>query len=439
MASLKIPLIYKIAVLLCLFGFAFPIYGFPLIGYFKLTFWRIGLFILVILLPFYWPGSLTNRKSTIILFYAFVFFIARSWSYFFSSYEGKIISQLVWYFEGIIYLLIIFALANRYKNMFMFYIRSSFFIGFLSIGLIFLQFILARYGQLFKLPFSESSFGISVNFRAWTYPLYGGRIIGSFFEPNMAGTMCALFYVFFFPLFFLPSENRVVNKHLLFISLVICLLALYSTGSRQSFLSVVIISIIFILIKKGNPISSLRTKILRYFTILFFTLGVLYIGGLFSKFITPFGETQENVILRSHIDETVVDNSKHGNPYYPRSYFYHLILSKLKVENIPFGEGEGSSTQAGVITVHNAFLITLFEMGVVGLFLLITFLGIFLKSTWISYKRYRGNPNVLYCLSSVFVVIAWIILIFINWAQLNQSVSYFFLAYPIISLIHLKS
>ena len=293
-----IPFYIRFAVIICIVGFAFPIYGFPLPGAFKLTIWRIGLPILLVAALF--KGRwIKSRYARYLLILATSLAVLRFVSLAWSQFPDKGIHQLVWFAEGWLYLLALASLSGRYPSLLKFYLKYAFAIGLLSIGFMAAQFIALWFGRLITLPLSDSIFGISTVLRPWTYPLGGGgRIIGAFYEPNMSGSMSAFYLAAIAPFLLANKQSTVIRPFWIVIAVITAVVALVGTGSRQSAVAAVatILLIVAMALWKAKRVLWNGTK--RALAIMTLLLLVYVAFGGFQTITTPFGEHEHNLFAR---------------------------------------------------------------------------------------------------------------------------------------------
>ena len=101
------------------------------------------------------------------------------------------------------------------------------------------------------------------------------------------------------------------------------------------------------------------------------------------------------------------------------------MLSKLSYKTLVLGEGEGD----GYWSAHNAWIIVIYENGVWAVMFLffagyLMFIKAFKNARRFS-KQKIFDPQVI---AGPLIVISWLLMITINWAQLNQSFPWIFLA-----------
>lgn len=409
----------KLAILLCVIGYAFPIYGYPLAGSFKLTFWRAGLLLMAFVVVLV-GARFRSQLSLIVLATAAAMIVMRVVSYYTSADPDRNLQQLLWFAEGALYLLGTTILVSKMPWLLHYYLRCVFVVGLLSIGIMALQYLALPVGILITLPLSTTFLGISPDLQPWTYPLYGGgRIIGAFYEPNMSGSMCAFFVAAFLPFLLTDRRSSPIRPFWLAAAIVITLIAMVGTGSRQSMVAAMLsAAIIFLaaLLRGGKA----RKRVLILALVGVALLVVLALVGVFNSVETPFGEQQMNIFARFALDEG-------GDPTGGRLYYIQELLRNMTPYSFLFGMGEG----AGIVTAHNAFLIVLNQNGVFTLLLLVTFSLLLLIGSAVLTIRQKA-PFLYYLgVASTCIAATWIGLIAMNWAQLNQSLSFMYLVIPL--------
>ena len=98
-----------------------------------------------------------------------------------------------------------------------------------------------------------------------------------------------------------------------------------------------------------------------------------------------------------------------------------LFNLDFKTFVIGYGEGHyGDKLSSSEVAPHNGFLFTLIESGLLGLISLI----------YLLFKLFCliRVDNSDYTRISKYILFSWIVLIFINWAQLNQGISFLYIA-----------
>ena len=438
---------------LCLVGFAFPLYGYsPGIG-FKLTLWRAGI---LLLLPYTLfkvllvgersrarvkahqsgvlraahvsapRGERIDRLAAQILWVMAAFAGVRICSSML-TWDREIRGiQLIWFIEGIVFVAIVVVLTVRQPSMLIFFLKAVFLVGFASVGFIALQYM-ALFGNIIvSLPLATSSLGLAEDARPWCYPLYGGgRIIGSFLEPNMSGTMCALYIATLLPYIFVNAEQLLYRRSVIVMALLVACIGLVGTGSRQSIVAVVVASLVtvgFFCVRK-RELGLMLAIAAATVIVAYLSLGGLDIAGIMPGVVTPFGEEQENVFLR--MEDLSYD------PTGGRGEGIGELMDSLSEATIVFGKGENRGTH----WAHNAYLITLEELGIIGLAVLVRWSILLVVNPLRRLRAQTGKELSGVGVAAGAVSVTWIVLITINWAQLNQSVSFMFLPLPLLYLV----
>lgn len=414
----KVPISIRAAIIICVIGFSFPIYGVPL-GVFKLTIWRIGLLMLVPLAVLY-KFRIKKRGAESLLLLFWILAINRLASLGWSEDIGMGLQQITWFWEGGIFLLCMIALSTSFKAVPTMFIRTVAYIGLISIGVMALQFLMIPFGKLLKLPLSTSAYGMAqIQLeRIWTYPLYGGgRIIGGFWEPNMSGSMCAFYVATFFPFAVFKKTNIGINRWFIISAILVALIACIGTGSRQAALAIVLtVSVALGIYFWRAP--HLGKKVFMPILMIVISLACLLSIYDISGIMTPMDEVQKNVFVR--VQEGLDQDDISGGRFELISH----VLDKINVTSIIIGEGEGASGGGG----HNAYLAVLYENGMIALFILLIFSFLLVIKPARYLRRNLSEEIFSWAVASVCVALSWIILIYVNWAQLNQSISFQYLA-----------
>jgi hypothetical protein len=417
-----IPLFIRFEVIICLVGLAFPIYGFPIAGAFKLTVFRIGLPLLLVA-ALSKGRRIKSHYARYLLVLASILaaltFISLAWS----QFPNRGIQQLEWFAEGWLYLWALGLLSSKYPSLPRFYLKCTFAIGLVSIGFMAAQFIALQFHRLITLPLSDSIFGISTILRPWTYPLGGGgRILGAFYEPNMSGSMCAFYLAAFGPFLLANRQGAVIRRFWTVIAVIVAAVAMIGTGSRQSMVvtGATMLLIVAIALRRGGHV--LRRGARQALAIVTFLLLVYMAFGGFQATTTPFGELEQNVFVR--FAESA------GFSTGGRWDAILLVLRALTPRIVLFGAGAGTAD----FTAHNAYLLTLYQSGILALLVLIGLSAVFILASLHATWRQKDNPLFYAGVASTCIAATWVGLIFMNWAQLNQSVSYMYLAIPLLFL-----
>lgn len=417
-----IPLFIRFEVIICLVGLAFPIYGFPIVGAFKLTLFRIGLPLLLVA-ALSKGRRIKSRYTRYLLILALILaaltFISLAWS----QFPDKGIQQLEWFAEGWLYLWALALLSSKYPSLLRFYLKCTFAIGLVSIGFMAAQFIALQFYRLITLPLSDSIFGISTILRPWTYPLGGGgRILGAFYEPNMSGSMCAFYLATFAPFLLANKQGAVIRRFWTVIAVIITVVAMIGTGSRQSMVvtGATMLLIVATALRKGGHVlwRGARQALATVASLLL----VLVAFRGFQAITTPFGETEQNLFVRFAGLAGDITSGRGGALL--------LVWNSLTPRIILFGTGAGTA----IFGAHNAYLLTLYQSGILALLVLIGLSAVFILTSLHATSRQKDNPLFYAGVASTCIAVTWVGLIFMNWAQLNQSVSYMYLAIPLLFL-----
>jgi hypothetical protein len=390
----------KTILFLFILGLNAPIYGITL-GFLKLSLFRIGLIVSLIYLI---SSNINNLKINKIFIYFFLFLIAR----FISSlltFNFDSFNQWIWFFEGVLFLFFMYNFLIINKDDLRFFLFVNFIIGLISIIFIVIQGFLFLNAKIWAIPFSIGNFGMSPSsIENIDYPLgTSGRIIGLFLDPNITGSFLLFFYILY-----LTNPNIIFNKpnktFNLFLILLI-LIALIFTGSRQNI-------IIFMIIMSINYFSfnHLNNFLKIIFSLSFF---LFFLYFVFLKI--DISDWLNIFLLRFNNDEVDFTSGRLTNTYNT------LFNLDFKTFVIGYGEGHyGDKLSSSEVAPHNGFLFTLIESGLLGLISLIYLL--FKLFSLISVDNYD------YSRISKYILFSWIILIFINWAQLNQGISFLYIA-----------
>lgn len=401
------PRLISLLTAVVIVGAFFPIYGISL-GGIKLTMFRMGVFPLV----FLQIGNLFKYNKRLISI-IILFFLLRLITLLWTKDIQNGITQIFWFFEGTCLLLATNSLFNKYHDFYKVFIIEVLVIGAVSISFIFLQAILF-FGIGYKLyvPFSMSIPEIATNEHFSNYPIYGlGRIVGAFYEPNMAGSMCCYYFALLLPL---VAQNERQYRILGIVFLLTIIVAALFTGSRQSVMSICGSILIYSVHFAKNKIRNLISIFLVVSIVGF--MASFYIDG-----IETMLEDSENVITRFEDSS----GSGGGDVSGGRFEFMEKVWKEFGLDNFIWGVGEGATHGGG----HNAFLAVFLENGILTFGFFIMTIYTFFKSSYFCYKRVPKSINI----SSVLLVLSWVFLMFVNWAQLNQSLSFVFLSFVFLS------
>ena len=398
------PKIILLFLVIAVIGAFFPIYGFSL-GGFKLTLFRLGVF----------PLFLTQistifkyNKNLILLILLFLFLrcLTLLWT---EDFQNGV-SQVFWFFEGTCFLLSVNSLANKYYDFDSQFVKGIFIVGTISILFIFLQAILYfGFGYKLYVPFSQNIQEIAKNPYLWNYPLYGsGRIIGPFYEPNMAGSMCCYFFAMLIPF---VNSKEVKFKNVLILGMVVVIIASIFTGSRQSLVSIVISILLCFTLFSNRKFNNILRVV--------FVIGILafVVSANVSDNFVAFLEESDNVFSRIEESSDVSGG---------RIAYMQHIWRDYGMNNFFLGVGEGTTHGGG----HNVFLAVFLENGIFAFVVFLLMLISFLRRSYRSFRHYSKTIN----LSAFLIVISWIFLMLVNWAQLNQSLSFIYIGVVFLSL-----
>jgi len=326
--------------------------------------------------------------------------------------------QLTWFFEGVFFLLSMLLLFSRFNKILDFFLRVLFYIGLASIGVMVIQFLFVSIGIIWTLPLSTSVYGQSQDLiLRYGYPMIAGRIIGAFSDSNMSGTMCAFYFASFFPLNMFKMSSRFTRRWLLLAAILAVLIAVVGTGSRQAMLAILISFIVVVYFRVKSGIS---VTLKRLAPIVLLSAFLLYFGTIY------FTRNIENATGTS--PQTVINRLKAGGDWTGgRFRFIQKSLHYITFKTFFVGMGEGMTFVNLEEAPHNAYLITLLEVGIIGLLILLSLSLVLLYYPYKALRRKMGeSPAVnmaIFCIS-----LTCVLLILANWAQLNQSISYPYLS-----------
>ncbi|MDA2934522.1 hypothetical protein MYX82_09275 [Acidobacteria bacterium AH-259-D05] len=203
------PSLIRFGIFLIVIGVVFPIYGTPpgLLGLPRITLFRLGLAVLVFSAFAYhvsiFPVVIRKQCVAILCILATFRLLSLINTYFSALLSTKPQAlldgtrQIFWYSEGLLCLILILAFVERWPRIRQFVLSRVIFVCAISALFSTLQFIANEFDVIVALPFSTTSFGVGPSgpYGGW-YPLApGGRIMGSFFDPNMAGSLMVFFFV----------------------------------------------------------------------------------------------------------------------------------------------------------------------------------------------------------------------------------------------------
>jgi len=414
------PIKWGIAFLV--FGVIFPIYGTPpgLFDLPRLTFFRLGLIILLFNALFYRISLLSVIKQLPVALLLFLLILRILSLLFFTPhalfYRGA--TQIWWYSQGFLCLVLILAFVRRWPYLKRYLYSLIVFFGAIAALLTSYQFIeFTVFGSKFALPFSMTKFGVIDPIYSGWYPLGpGGRAMGPFFDPNMTGTFMVLFICILLPSI-ISSQNQQMSLSWKMLCLfIIALFAMFVSGARQAVLILVAICYIYFILMLAWK-HSILVVVLR------FILTVIVFIALVQGY--HYLETHE-VSYRNYSSlgrlASGIQTGSFGKARWDTS---EQMLLSLDYEILLFGFGEGT----GLWTAHNAYIIVLYENGLWAVLALVSAGYLMLiknvKNANRSIKLKLNDPVVV---ARPLIVLSWMLMIGMNWAQLNQSFPWIFLA-----------
>ncbi len=416
--NIRVPQPVKWGVAFLVFGVIFPIYGTPegFLGLPRLTFFRLGLVVLLFDAIVYRVSllSVVGQAPVALLCFLMVLRIA---SLLFTScesfYAGA--TQIWWYSQGLLCLVLILSFVRRWP-----YLKQYLYLLIVLFGAIaalltsyqFVEFIVSK--NVFALPFSMTKYGVENRIYSGWYPLGpGGRAMGPFFDSNMTGSFMLLLICLLLPSISLKSVKQSLKP--LFV-IIISFVALVGSGSRHSFVIFGLVSYIYLFMILGRNHWRLRGLNRMMFTIMLSLVviqGYRYLSSseLPSNAVSVF-DRLELGIQRGDIGATRIASSKR-------------LLSSLDCRTLLLGAGEGS----GWWSSHNAFLIVMYENGLWAVVVLFSAGYLMLIKTFKdasrSIKLKLHDPV---AVAKPLIVLSWMLMLAMNWAQLNQSFPWIFIA-----------
>jgi len=408
------PRLLRWAVIFIVFGVTFPIYGTPnIMGIARLTFFRLGLIVLLISISSYHiklHSVLSDRCIKLLVLLLAIRFLSLLISPAFK--DG--IQQLEWYFEGVICLIFLSSAICRWPALRDFLFTKIVQFGFVAALLMVFQFVLLNRGILWALPLSTTAWGRGNDPTNW-YPLgVSYRILGPFFDANMSGSFMVLFICLILPLLLSTKKGRLKAA----IIALIAFISINASGSRQSLVTLGIILLFnIIIIRHKRSLATLLLIALMTITISFALYSVSFRELMENR--NPYEGNAITRLVNVFRTSSFLSGAGRGD------YIKRLLHSIDWGSAILLGSGEGSGDWAA----HNAYLIVLQENGLWATLCLLFFsLLMFaktLKNAAISMKV--RQPDYL-AIAASSIVLAWIFLITMNWAQLNQSFPWVFLS-----------
>ncbi|MDA2934521.1 hypothetical protein MYX82_09270 [Acidobacteria bacterium AH-259-D05] len=198
---------------------------------------------------------------------------------------------------------------------------------------------------------------------------------------------------------------------------------LLGSGSRQSILIFWVVFCVFVLMIIGRRHWLLR-PVYRISFIATVFIGILLVYRYLASILNEFGLylSGDDVLRRvlvglQHTDEFTDLWVRTGSSMQMvSSYDYNVFL-------LGFGEGTGWWSS------HNAFLIVLYENGLWAL-LALCFAGLLMlwrtfRSAGLTIRLRKRDPL---AVAGPLIIISWVLMLWLNWAQINQSLTWVFLS-----------
>jgi len=436
-----IPQLIRWAILLVIIGVVFPIYGTPpgLFGLPRLTVFRLGLAVLVFSAFAYhvsiFPVVIRKRYVAMLCIVLIFRLLSLTNTYFSPLLNTKPQAlldgtrQILWFSEGLLCLILILAFVERWPGIKQFFLSRVILVCAISALFSTLQFIAYEFDVIVALPFSMTSFGVGSTFLGvgpsgpygeW-YPLApAGRIMGSFFDPNMAGSLMVFFCCLLLPVIWLAPLKRSVMAVVMMVPVSFGLLG---SGARHSMLifGVVVCVFVLMIISRGHW---LLRPVYRCSFIASAFIGVLLVYRYLASILDQFGlyPSGSDVFMRVLVglqgteEFTDLGVRTASSMQMVSSYDYNVLL-------LGFGEGTGWWSS------HNAFLIVFYENGLWAL-LALCFAGLLMlartfRNAGLTIGLRIRDPL---AVAGPLIIISWVLMLLLNWAQMNQSVTWVFLS-----------
>lgn len=403
-----------LAVLLICWGVAFPVYGIPTPAG-KITGLRAGLFLLM-MVPGAWSNQLLNVVRNRFALMAVLIALIRMMSLLISSDRKSGIVQLEWFSEGLMTVILLLACALNNPALIAFLAKWLLVSGAMSLTFAGLQCVqLLRGAAVFALPLSTSIWGI-IDTTGW-YPMgVDNRLIGAFQEPNQMASYSV--YVATICLATLLRVNQGKWRAGLLFTFTLCAIVLWFTGSRQGLLTFAAIFLVYCAYHYRT--TGVRLPIMVVFG-LFLGSGVIGTSILYySTGAINTAEAEAHLVVRTTKE---MDSGEIGGG---RLQYSVKLIQSLGAETFLLGIGEGS----GEWTAHNAYLITLQEAGLLAAMLLLMLtVGLLLKNQAMLRRAIRRRTPLAFPTIGALMSLVWVMLISMNWAQLNQNQIWPFLVF----------
>ena len=199
----------------------------------------------------------------------------------------------------------------------------------------------------------------------------------------------------------------------------IAIIAAIGTGSRQAAAAIAVFLMIEILMLfKYLRNISFTSPLIKMVPLLLLSAFII-ISPRMSRYL-PIDS--ENTFAR------IVEGYQSGNLGSHRIQYTREAMDYLDLKTFLVGMGEGMTLASLDIAPHNGYLIVLLENGIIGFSLLI-FLSIYpIVKSYKLLVRIRFAPSRASTAIACFgVSITWAFFVLVNWAQLNDSVSFLYL------------
>jgi hypothetical protein len=296
--------------------------------------------------------------------------------------------------------------------------------GALSVGAIVMQFLqLQSSGSVTPLPLALSPFGIQALPADGWYPLGpGNRVLGAFQEANLTGSFATYVACLALPT---AVHNESPTRRALALALVTAAaVAVWASASRQAMLVLaVIVTIVALRNLRERP------------AIAVLAIGMLLGAGLYVyrllSLLAAAGVDAQTAVALSRLSAATQTGDISGG----RFEWYQRLFSELDEDTFLLGRGEGAAFSADVVTAHNAFLVVLFENGLWALLLLVVALAVMLRGALADQRNRQAVVPRAWAEAGPLIVVTWILLIGINWAQMNQVYIWPFLTFAFVGLI----
>lgn len=341
------------------------------------------LLILLIGIIFFLSKPLITSINKVVLFILLVIYIYFILSYF---YSGQLLSKLLTYSfirsDGNFFFCYIsfFILAIPFFN----YKKS------INIYFIFLFFIFSIFSLfgIFEFVFGKTSIMME------TDPSAGKMFTALNFAHNATGSVYAVVSLFAL-IFFLNEPKKKIKFIYLFVS-VICLIGLFLTKSRGSYVgfAVALVAAIWLNFR------SIKKFLITISIFIGASLPIIFLTGIFKRILQIFKFTQD--ISTAYTTVIRIELWKKAWYLFSKSPIFGIGFGRFNdVESFNYYRLKGfsgilslytdSNYVSGASNAHNSYLQFLAETGIIGLGLLILFWVI---CYWIIYKAYNFSTNV---------------------------------------------